>query len=118
MIYEGGFREDVYDGDGTEYNPDGAKVYEGRFQLGEYSGSGVRYDPATGKVFEEGEFRNGILLTPKKELDEAREPSTESPESAEGATSEDGQETQAQETIAQETKPQEPEIPVAVPGAG
>ena len=32
------------------------------------------YDAATGKVLAEGEFRNGVLLTPKAELDAAKNP--------------------------------------------
>ena len=32
------------------------------------------YDAATGKVLAEGEFRNGVLLTPKAELDAGKNP--------------------------------------------
>ena len=48
--------------------------------MGVYSGTGVQYDPSTGKVVAEGEFRNGVLLTSKKELDAARNPSEEESE--------------------------------------
>ena len=122
LVYVGGFREDVHDGDGTEYDKNGAKTYEGRFQLGSYSGSGVLYDAATGKVLAEGEFRNGVLLTPKAELDAAKnptepetaakEPETETAaaesESAPETAAEAGNTAEENETAAESTAAQIP----------
>ena len=54
----------------------GTPVYEGDFLQDMYHGSGVRYDAATGKVLEEGEFRWGVLVTPKTELIQQEEGAT------------------------------------------
>ncbi len=67
-VYSGNFRLGRYDGEGMEYDDSGNLRYQGNFLLGARNGYGICYDPATGKTEQEGEFRNGILVTPKEEL--------------------------------------------------
>lgn len=57
--------------------------------MGEFQGSGVSYDGSTGKVLEEGEFREGLLVTSKEEL-EAREEKREEGDPGEEADAQSG----------------------------
>lgn len=56
--YEGEFKEDKFDGKGTEYWNVSCVKYEGNFKNGSYSGKGTLYD-IDGNLCYEGEFKSG-----------------------------------------------------------
>lgn len=79
--------------------PTGGKIYEGQFLLGAYHGRGASYDAATGKLLEEGEFRNGVLVTSREELEatEAPEEGAAESQAPEGERAQEGAETAGSE---------------------
>ena len=87
----------MYDGSGTLYDTNGAVKYKGEFLLGQYHGAGTLYDSATGQVLEEGEFREGVLVTPSQEPEEETSQEEEPSEDVSEETQEDTQPDSAAE---------------------
>ena len=59
------------------------------------------YDAATGKLLEEGEFRNGVLVTSREELEatEAPEEGAAESQAPEGERAQEGAETAGSEPV-------------------
>ena len=77
----------MYDGSGTLYDANGAVKYKGEFLQGQYHGAGTLYDSATGQVLEEGEFREGTLVTSSQEPEEASQEEESSEDASEESQS-------------------------------
>ena len=87
----------MYDGSGTLYDANGAVKYKGEFLLGQYHGAGTLYDSATGQVVEEGEFREGVLVTPSQEPEEETAQEEKSSEEVSEENQSDTQQDSAEE---------------------
>ncbi|MEM5816382.1 MAG: hypothetical protein AAGU16_00780 [Desulfitobacterium hafniense] len=70
--YEGAFTEDLFEGEGTEYYPNGRIQYKGSFKGGLYSGPGVFHDEKGVKRYE-GNFADGLFNGAGRYYDEQGE---------------------------------------------
>ena len=59
VIYQGEFKNGLFDGEGVLFRENGSKAYEGVFKDGEPHGFGVEYDEA-GNVISEGQWERGM----------------------------------------------------------
>ena len=60
LLYTGGFRQGLYDGNGKLYNSQGILLYDGEFLLGVYNGFGTLYQ-RDGQDPVKGTFVNGEM---------------------------------------------------------
>ena len=60
LVYEGGFENNQYSGQGVQYWPSGNKRYEGGFAENRYSGEGILYAQDGQTVLYAGAFKNGL----------------------------------------------------------
>ncbi len=61
LLYQGNFKDNLYNGEGKLYLDDGSLLYEGEFKDGLFSGNGkLMYDYAQMPKYE-GEFKQGIF---------------------------------------------------------
>ncbi|SHN76106.1 MORN repeat-containing protein [Desulfitobacterium chlororespirans] len=72
LAYAGAFAEDLFEGEGTEYYPDGRIQYKGSFKGGLYSGPGAFQDEKGVKRYE-GNFADGLFNGAGRYYDEQGE---------------------------------------------
>lgn len=60
LVYDGGFSDSVYSGSGKLYDDEGKLLYEGEFSAGLYDGNGTEYYPS-GKIRSRGVYTAGVL---------------------------------------------------------